>query len=411
MLKIIHTADFHLGATLREKPVGISLRREEDFIKQMWEIGNETLKMNADFLIIAGDIFHHIPPSGRVFSEFASFLNKITENGTYVITPAGNHDIPRGEDLKSHLTGVHELKSDKFIFIERGFKELEITGRRSGKKIAFLLIPYIHKSIKLDVLDGASYDARDFSRIVSRLIDERIRKFIESHPSADYRIVAAHCLIEGATLGSERRITAIDDICINRGVFNKPELDYVALGHIHRYQRITDKIIYAGSIEKVDFGEEGESKFFIVVDEEGDELKAREVELECRPMVTVPRDKKYFDLRGLSNPTEHLISMLLNCGVDFKDAIVRVNTLITPDQAILIYEDKVERFLRERKAFHSFIDLVSEDIEYEAVEETAEKFEEVLRKYVEELGIRKRLNREDIDLTYNEALRIWREAM
>jgi len=407
MLRIIHTADFHLGASLRERPVGTSLKREEDFIRQMWRIRDETLKMNADFLIIAGDIFHHIPPSGTIFAEFASFLNEITKNEIYVIVSAGNHDIPRGEYLKSHLTGIHELKSDKFIFAERGFREFEAVGRRSGRKVAFLLIPYIHKSIKLDISNEAIHD-RDLSKIVSKILNEKVEKFIDNHQSADYKIIVAHCLVEGAICGSERRITAIDDICISRGAFNKSELDYVALGHIHHHQRITDKIIYAGSIEKVDFGEENEDKFLTVIEEEKNELKAREIELKCRPMITIPKDKKYFDLRGLNNPTDHLLSMLLNHKINFKDAIIRVKALVTPDQNTLIYEDKIEKALKSKGAFYSFIDITSEEVEYEENREETEKFEDTLRKYIEEIGVRKRISRDDVELIYNEALRIWR---
>ena len=83
-------------------------------------------------------------------------------------------------------------------------------------------------------------------------------------------ILTAHASVQGATFGSERMVMLGSDLVLPTSLVKDPRLDYVALGHIHKPQDVNQgahpPVIYPGSIERVDFGEAADDRFFIVAD-------------------------------------------------------------------------------------------------------------------------------------------------
>jgi exonuclease SbcD len=81
-------------------------------------------------------------------------------------------------------------------------------------------------------------------------------------------VLAAHASVQGAVYGGERTVMLGSDLVLSGSLVKDPRLDYVALGHIHKSQNLNENahppVIYPGSIERVDFGEAGDDKFFVV---------------------------------------------------------------------------------------------------------------------------------------------------
>ena len=112
-------------------------------------------------------------------------------------------------------------------------------------------------------------------------------------------ILAGHVTVNGATVGSERSMMLGNDHVLNVSAVQRPELEYVALGHIHKHQVLRPAggdgpaVAYSGSLQRVDFSEESDDKGFCVVDidpraPQGQRLTDfRFQSIAARPFVTV----------------------------------------------------------------------------------------------------------------------------
>ena len=81
-------------------------------------------------------------------------------------------------------------------------------------------------------------------------------------------ILLGHATVEGAVFGSERSVMIGSDIILPISSLRQSRFNYIALGHIHKFQEIIKNppVIYSGSIERIDYGEEKENKGFVIID-------------------------------------------------------------------------------------------------------------------------------------------------
>jgi exonuclease SbcD len=164
------------------------------------------------------------------------------------------------------------------------------------------------------------------------------------------RVLTGHFTVTGAALGSERQIMLGRDVAIMLSALARPEWDYVAMGHIHKFQDLTEKypnlppVVYSGSLERVDFGEEADQKGFVWVELERGQTRYDFVPLRnARPFLTLR-----VDVRGMPNPTEYVLDVI--SGYHLSEAIVRV--LITTDEESdpLLKIKDIEQALKQRGA-------------------------------------------------------------
>jgi exonuclease SbcD len=102
-------------------------------------------------------------------------------------------------------------------------------------------------------------------------------------------VLTAHCSVQGASYGGERTVMLGADLVLPASLVKNPALDYVALGHIHKPQDLNEgshpPVIYPGSIERVDFGEVQDDKFFIIAEVERGRTQVEWHPLDIRPFV------------------------------------------------------------------------------------------------------------------------------
>jgi exonuclease SbcD len=159
-------------------------------------------------------------------------------------------------------------------------------------------------------------------------------------------VLTIHGTIDGATFGVERQIMLGKDLVLPKSFVALPGVDYVAMGHIHKHQSLGahPPVVYPGSIERIDFGEEREEKGCVLVDLEKGGTQWRFHKLAARPFVTIA-----VDVRNSPEPQERVKLALEKH--DLSGTIVRVKVDARPDQASQLRTDEIQQLLEEAQAF------------------------------------------------------------
>jgi exonuclease SbcD len=147
------------------------------------------------------------------------------------------------------------------------------------------------------------------------------------------------------------------DVAVNKNVLTDERWDYVALGHIHKHQNLQRRderppIVYSGSLERIDFGEEREPKGFCWVELEKGATTWEFVEVNARRFRTLS-----IDVRDSDDVTMDAQAALAN--VDMSDAIVRVNIQLRPEQEASLRDRDVRAVLKSA----SYIAAINKDVE------------------------------------------------
>lgn len=257
-MKIIHTADWHMGQTF----FGYD-RTEEHQAFFDW-LSTQIKEQEIDALLIAGDIFDVANPSAQAQKQFYRFMKNITTDnpGLQIVVIAGNHDsatrletpVPLLEGLDIHIRGG--IKRDETGRIDTEDLIINLHERKGNGRVWCMAIPYLRQGDypPPETQDG-SYAAgiKNMYETVYREIGQR--KVPEDAIIAMGHLQAANCALSEDD-GSERLlIGGLEGIPAD--TFN-PGITYTALGHIHREQRVgkRENVRYSGSPLPMSFAEE-----------------------------------------------------------------------------------------------------------------------------------------------------------
>jgi len=149
------------------------------------------------------------------------------------------------------------------------------------------------------------------------------------------------------------------DAVILKSALADPAWDYVALGHVHKHQSLNNggypPVVYSGSLERIDFGEEGQPKGFCWVELARGETTWEFVEVDARPFVTVRAD-----VREALNPLMMLPQTVI--AHDLRDAVVRLILRLRADQEPLVRDRDVRGLLSDAY----FVGGIHREVEREA---------------------------------------------
>ena len=302
-LKILHTSDWHLGRCFRE--TRFDLFPVQKLILN--EIVNIVEHRGPQIVIIAGDIFDTYNPPFDAEYQFYETIIRIVEKGSLVVAIAGNHDSPdklsigqpliRGKHpimiVNSLSEGfVRDYEDDRFIIsVEEGFFKIRI--KDESVTVALKAVPYPSEA-------RLSLSGEEFA--------EALKKNFQTEPqfTCDYFVIASHLFLSGAIKsGSERifQIGGADSIPLE---YFSQRADYIALGHLHKYQCIGNAT-YSGSIYTFDMGEIGQNKGVCLWEENNSERKIQLIDFTGIPQIrklefptleeainNVPDDQSYY---------------------------------------------------------------------------------------------------------------------
>lgn len=350
MIRLIHTADLHLGVTGygRINPATGLHQRLEDYLATVDQIVDHAIACNADALLVAGDIFHSKTPDSAQQREFARRVRKLTAAGVVVILLVGNHDavgranVANPLDVYSALEveGVHVLRSPKLITIQTRSGPLQVAG-----------LPHLSKSTLEARREGLAEDMAAGEHEMEAALTAIVANLASKVDPAVPSVLTAHWGIDVALAGSEGQMMLGRGQTITLAALQRPEFSYVAMGHIHKpqawYGTPHDElppVVYPGSPDRVDFGEESDVKGFWQVDLVGRSCTMDRIPLSVRPFLTIAPD-----LTDAAYPTDALIAAISG-DFNVESAVVRLAYTIASDRASQVDESRVREALAA--AFH-----------------------------------------------------------
>jgi exonuclease SbcD len=275
-MKILHTADWHLGDRLGR------IDRTADLRAAVERVASHCKQEAVDVLLVAGDLFSELarPDSLReTIRHWQEAFREFLEGGGTVLTLTGNHD---NENFCQTLVSAMSLAAPTlghmgetvppgrlYLAADPTFVRLE--DRMGGFPVQFVLMPYPTPSRYFKGDAALKYGSpEEKNKLLVAAWADALRD-IREHPKYDPKapaVLSAHVHVHGSSVGpSLFRITEEEDVVVE-GADLPEQFDYVALGHIHKPQWLgaAKHVRYSGSIERMDLGESGDQKGVVIVE-------------------------------------------------------------------------------------------------------------------------------------------------
>ena len=322
-IKLLHFADAHIDMAnygKRNPETGLPFR-VEDFLTSLDFIVDTAIEREVDLVIFAGDAYKDRSPAPTFQREWGKRIMRLSNAEIPTILVVGNHDSSPALGRAHTMQEFETLETPYVLVIDKpmGLGPDDL----SGVPVKVIGLPWFtNSSIKTFLLNrsGNTDDMQEnFAEALQAMIDGEIDSVEEDLPI----IFTAHASVKGATFGRERNVMLGQDFVIPQSLVRNPRFDYCALGHIHKPQNLNDgnhpPVIYPGSIEKVDFGEAGDTKYCILATIERGKTECEWIELPGRKFI----DRFARIEKDELNLTQKLIAKLPS-QKEMKDAIVRL---------------------------------------------------------------------------------------
>jgi len=333
-VRIIHTADLHLGTTTygTEDPSTGLNRRVQDFFAAFDQCVDYAIEKRADALLLCGDTFKDISPSSTLLKMFAIRLRRLTSEGVKVLMLLGNHDSPKTVGRAAPLEVFDELKlSGVHVFSRPDMVDLT---SRDGVKFRVFTLPYrhpIHIAARFEKRSGkVELNMKELQAAFEAEIKSTIEGFAEmDRGDGRVGILAGHLLVEGARRGAERVYMVGAEFAVPLETLESEAFDFIALGHVHSHQILPGRVpaVYPGSLERIDFTEADEQKGFLDITHADGRLEWRFVPVQTRRMIRLN-----VDCTEAEDANKLAVDQIEKANV--KDAIVRLVLRVKPERHV-----------------------------------------------------------------------------
>lgn len=292
MIRILHTADWHLGQTF----FGYD-RSEEHELFLNW-LAEEMKQKEIDALIIAGDVFDVSNPSAASQSIYYRFICRVTAENPQlqIVIVAGNHDsaarleapLPLLQAMRTEVRGVvRKLEGGE---IDYDHLTVELKNRNGEVELLCMAVPFLRQGDYPAVMT----EGNPYTEGVRELYTQLLKRLWKRRKENQAIVAIGHLQATGSEIAekdySER--TVIGGLeCVSPDAFSE-QIAYTALGHIHKSQRVSGReyIRYAGSPIPMSFAEKHYHHGVVMVTfDEGSVVEMQR--LECPklvPLVSVP---------------------------------------------------------------------------------------------------------------------------
>ena len=340
-MRILHFSDVHIGVESygsTDPDTGLSTRLM-DFLATFDEVVDFALDNSIDLVLFAGDAYKSRDPSQTHQREFARRVARLSREGVPVFLLVGNHDLPH---IASRATALDIFPTLSVPNVTIGDRlDTYIVDTAAGP-LQVVALPWIRRSAFLAREETRSLTIEQINRQLEERVTTMLTWQIEGLDPAIPAVLTAHVSLNTAKTSSEQSMLLGRDPVLMQSAVARPELDYVALGHIHKHQTLSQNphVVYSGSLERIDFGEENDDKGFCVIDLD----------------TTAPRGQRLVDFRfqpvgarrfltievavdADEDPTQETIKAIARRHV--ADAIVRVKITMPQEVEAQLRENEV----------------------------------------------------------------------
>ena len=319
-MRVLHLADLHLGIETygrRDPDTGLSTRLL-DALRCLDTAVSHALADSVDLVVIAGDVFDRPHPDPISQREFGLRIARLSREGIPVVIVLGDHDLPSSltaADGLASLTsldvaGVAVCRVPQVFVVETNDGALEIAA-----------LPAAAASDLVSGSERASLAREEVGQLATQRLTERVASLDQARQGSMPSLLLAHLSAEDGRAGSEVGMLVNRGHSIARETLAATGFDYLALGHLHRYQDLAldgsgPPIIYAGSIDRLDFDDGSVVKGFVVADIGDGRTRYELLPTPARRFLTIrvaPRDE---------DPTSAALAAIGRKRL--RDAIVRV---------------------------------------------------------------------------------------
>jgi exonuclease SbcD len=354
-VKLLHFADVHIGMEnfgRLDSETGLN-SRVRDFLRRLDEMIAFAKDNQVDLTVFAGDAFKTRTPSPTLQDQFAYRVQDLAALAPVVML-VGNHDLPPA-DKKASSIQIYDTLRVPNVTVASQFEVFPI--QTAAGTVIIGTAPYPLRQRLLREVNTAGLSIADIDEKMRTVLAQTLDALaadadaLSAQHDGCPRILTGHFTVEGAVWGSERGIMLGRDIQAPLSALADSRWDYVALGHIHKHQNLTDgradvpPVVYAGSLDRVDFGEENELKGYCWVELRRGGAKWGFKRSKARPFLTLRAD-----LRESSDPTRALLALIEEQAEEVRDAVVRIRVQLTPETDALLDENPPRDALRRAGA-------------------------------------------------------------
>ncbi|MCH7814910.1 MAG: metallophosphoesterase family protein, partial [Planctomycetes bacterium] len=265
-VRILHTADSHIGAALPGRPRRSGRRRGDDLVDSFNRVLHRAVEFDVDLVIHCGDLFNAPNPGSRALTAASAPLLDLAVAGVPIVIVPGNHE-------RSAIPASLFLSHPRIHIVHQPTTHVFRLGDTTVTVSAF---PNLRRAA-----------AQRFPEALAATGWDRVR--------ADWRILAVHEVFHSAVCGpADFRFTTGDEVIPRSAV--PAAFDYVAAGHIHRHQGLASTnvngptIVYSGSPDRISFAEIDEPKGCVLLELTASGIGHRFLEHRVRPMSVWPID-------------------------------------------------------------------------------------------------------------------------
>lgn len=354
MIKLLHLADVHIGMEnygRLDSTSGLN-SRILDFLRRLSQAIDIGLEREVDICILAGDVYKNQRPNPTIQREFARRIKKLADAGVPVILLTGNHDIAAADRAASSIDIFGALEVPGVTVANR--EQVHQVTCRNGQPLQVASMPYPHRSRLLAHEAYRNMTLNDLDMALGEILYNYISDLaaeVQEQPDIP-AVLAAHFSVSEARQGSEQSVMIGRDVVVLRSLLADPVWDYVALGHIHKHQELNNgqhpPIVYPGSVERIDFGEEGERKGVVIAEIERGHTTWEFIPVQARPFLTIR-----LDVRDSDDPMTAVLDGLLQHPLD--EAVVRVIIKATETQELLLDDRLIRGALRNASYVASIV--------------------------------------------------------
>lgn len=311
-MRILHFADAHIDMLNRGKhdpETGLPVR-VMDFLRSLDVIVETAIEEKVDLVLFAGDAFKDRSPAPTFIREWGKRIMRLSRAGIPTVLLVGNHDLSPALGRAHALDPFDTFEVPHVHVVDR--PTLLTPNDLDGLPLQIVALPWVSRSGMLAFL-GDQAEGLSLEEVYSRMADlitSGVENLIEQATPELPLVLTAHASVQGAKYGAERLVMLGNDLVLPASLVKNPRWAYVALGHIHKAQDLNEghqpPVIYPGSIERVDFGEAHEDKFFVIATiEPGKPTQVSWRKLPVRPVI-----ERRVTLNNEVSPTQRLIEAL-----------------------------------------------------------------------------------------------------